>query len=944
MALQNFLLFLILFVNFLINSFVKILAWNCNSIRPKILELCNLNQKENFDIICLSETKLNNSHSLNIPGYACYREDRNCNGGGVAIFVRSNFKHTETRILTLTSLEVIGIKLQAENKVCTIFSVYKPPRNKLNRSDLNTLFSHENCIIVGDLNCNNRAWNCHYTSSDGKLLNNYCIEKSIFIAAPSDPTFFPDDPKKRPSVIDLALFKDHSRFQNIFSSATLTSNHNPIVLILNLGPIATEDKFRFDFKKADWKSFSQYIDANFNIETLDSPADIDQAINTLTTLIQTSMQLNIQKSQIKFKNNLPSNKLIEFLVKAKNRYRKSYQNTRLTYFKKLQVLTSKLINKLLYILRNSYFNKKLSLIKTSDTLWQKKKSILPRSTYIPPLLSQLPDPNGSNPCYVYSAEEKSDVLAKHFESVHRQNLDMGSQYFTRRVDRAVVDFLSTETSDYLDQNCQVTTGELLRIIKFLKPNKSPGIDNIPALCIKNLSLSCVIKLRDIANQILKLGYFPTLWKTSKVIAIAKPAKSPHRADSYRPISLLCILSKIIEKVILTRFDLFLDREKLLADEQFGFRQNRSTVGQICRIADHIISNFNVKKHTGMILLDIEKCFDTVWHNGLIYKLITTNCPKYLIFIFHSYLTNRRLRVCIDSRNSGNASFVSVDQIMDFSSKALALGHSTLSAPKPIAAGVPQGSLVGPKLYIFFTHDAPKHKYALDAAFADDTAMFTSSWRIDTIVNRLQEYSKRYHKFFTKWKIKINPGKTEAILFTRRRPIVPPNIHVFKKDVTWKKQVKYLGVFLDSKLTYSAHMMYLKKKFYAALNSLYPIFNYKSKLSTSNKLLLYKSCLRPVITYACPAWNTICKTKAKNLQVLQNNALRIALSRRRNTKISKLHEEANIPYLYDFTSKLTQNFFNKLKKSNIQVLRKLLSYRIPRKIKYKRLLHNTIISS
>ncbi|KAL1445978.1 hypothetical protein WDU94_001892 [Cyamophila willieti] len=104
----------------------------------------------------------------------------------------------------------------------------------------------------------------------------------------------------------------------------------------------------------------------------------------------------------------------------------------------------------------------------------------------------------------------------------------------------------------------------------------------------------------------------------------------------------------------------------------------------------------------------------------------------------------RLRVCIDSRNSGNASFVSVDQILATNStNTLALGHSTLSTPKRISAGVPQGSLVGPKLYIFFTHDAPKHKFVLDAAFADDTAMFTSSWRIDTIINRLKECSHRY---------------------------------------------------------------------------------------------------------------------------------------------------------------------------------------------------------
>lgn len=922
---------------------LRILGWNSNSIRYKMLELEVLNQRENFDVICLSETKLDENLNLRLPGYACYRLDRNSRGGGVAIMVKLSLRHCEIRLPHLTSLEVIGIKLFSSNKSFSIWSVYKPPKNKLKCEDLNTLFQHENAIVIGDLNCRHQMWNCLRKNTDGETLHKYCVQKSIFIAAPTDPTYIPENPRFNPSILDLALFKDHSHFYDIFSSASLGSNHNPITVTLSLTPLIRENKITFDFKNADWDSFRSFIDSNFNIDTPESKEDIDNAVNSLTSVIQKSMELNIPTKTMVLKSNIPENKLINFLIKTKNRYRKLFQRSRDVRFKKLQNITSKVINRLLYLLRNSLFNKKLSLIKSTDSLWVKKKSIIPRSKCIPPLLTG--DSSNDNHCtYAYSPEDKAEILASRFEAVHRLNLNMGTKFFTRKVEEAVSHFLSSKNIDFVD-SCAVSTHELLSIIKKLKAKKSPGIDSIPALCIKNLSLGCIVKFKNIVNQILKIGHFPTFWKISKVIAILKPGKSPHKADSYRPISLLCILSKVVEKIILTRFDSFLEHENLLSPEQFGFRTNRSTVGQIARLADHVISNFNVKKHTGMVLLDIEKCFDTVWHAGLIYKLILKKCPTYLVFIFYSYLKDRQLRVCIDTPNSSNTNFLTVESLLSNNDvSTLTLGTSVLSSPKKIAAGVPQGSLVGPKQYIFYTHDAPKVKFVQNAIFADDTGMFTSSWRVDTIINRLHTSSKKYGNYFKKWKIRVNPNKTEAIFFTRRKPLVPKSINVFNSNISWSKHVKYLGVYLDSKLTYAAHMSHIKKKFFASLNSLYPIFNYKSKLNVKNKILIYKSCLRPVITYAAAAWNTTCKTNYKNLQILQNKALRIALRKRRSTKISDLHTEAKISYLDTYISKLSSNFLKKIKTTEIPVLKPLCSYTIPFKTKYKRVMHNVIVNA
>lgn len=183
--------------------------------------------------------------------------------------------------------------------------------------------------------------------------------------------------------------------------------------------------------------------------------------------------------------------------------------------------------------------------------------------------------------------------------------------------------------------------------------------------------------------------------------------------------------------------------------------------------------------------------------------------------------------------------------------------------KIVTAGVPQGSVLGPTLFNLYINDIPKHKDVDIGLFADDTAIFASSYRTDTITNRLEAHTKRILHFFEKWKISANKAKTEAILFTKRRPILPRNIKVGNTSVSWSESVKYLGVTLDRKLTFTKHITNLSHKGNAALVSLYPLINRNSCLSTSNKLLIYKAIVRPAITYACPVWSFTCKTNTTN---------------------------------------------------------------------------------
>ena len=180
-----------------------------------------------------------------------------------------------------------------------------------------------------------------------------------------------------------------------------------------------------------------------------------------------------------------------------------------------------------------------------------------------------------------------------------------------------------------------------------------------------------MQLTYIINAILRLQHWPSQWKSAVVVPILKPNKNAKLAGSYRPISLLSAISKLVEKVVLIRLNAAQDELHIDDECQFGFRKGRSTVQQVVRIVNDVKVQYNLGKNTTMVLLDIEKAFDTVRIPGLLYKLNSLDFPTYITKIVHSFLTGRSLQVRVNNK---------------------------LSTRRDIRAGVPQGSCLSPKLY------------------------------------------------------------------------------------------------------------------------------------------------------------------------------------------------------------------------------------------------------
>ena len=408
--------------------------------------------------------------------------------------------------------------------------------------------------------------------------------------------------------------------------------------------------------------------------------------------------------------------------------------------------------------------------------------------------------------------------------------------------------------------------------------------------MKELPRSSIATLAAIYNSALRIGYYPKSWKQAIVLPISKPGKNPKEVTSYRPISLLSSLSKVFEKLIQKRLTKYLLEIRALPDEQFGFRQNYCTTHQLIRLVEQIANGFHNKQHTIGLFLDVEKAFDKVWHTGLLFKLKHLGVPFYLQDIINSFISDRTYRVKV---------------------------NSALSQTRTIRAGVPQGSALSPLLFNVYFSDIPKLGDSNLALFADDTAIYTTHADINVAKDNIEADVSCFLKWAHQWRIKINPTKTQAKIFTLCKPKFPRPLVVNNTIIPWLASdtpVKYLGVNIDSRLTWKKHIEVITSATYAKISKLYPLINFRSALNLECAMLIFKSIIRPSLTYACPVWNNTANSNIEKLQKIQNKFLRKCAKAPWFISNSQIQRELQIEPLIEHIRKNCDKFFTLLPSS------------------------------
>lgn len=881
-------------------SSISVAFWNADGLPLKRHELTEFMSYHNLDIVLVNETHLKPCQNPKIRNYDFYRVDRPGNGGGTGIYIRNSIDHYEADTPTnLSSLEANSIVVCTTNGEIRFTSVYRSPKytNKLDPDDIDALLGYSQpTIIAGDLNAKHPTWNSRNTNLAGRTLRAHLDKIGVAAHGPVDPTHYPRT-KGNPDVIDICLVKDVGASIEVFTANDLSSDHNPVLMFFNGEHEEDEAKNKF----IRWEQFSEELDALVQLNTkLDSTDDVDAAVERFTTAVHTAMTAaTVTKSKPRATHRLPQE--IEDLIKMRRRARRQWQTHRDILAKREMNRTSRQLRIALTKLHNDRWEKLLDSLNPEDnSLWRISKSLKNKKQKIPPIHGQ----NG----LAYRDSEKAEAFAQSLEDQFSPNYDHLDEDHVTMVSRTVRQYINTQQPD--DNLVEFATpAEIADILQHAKVKKASGPDRIPNMALRHFGKKAVLAMCEIINAAMRLCHFPAEWKKADVVVIPKEGKNRTFPQNYRPISLLSNLAKVFEKIILKRLQTAVDAIDAIPDEQHGFRQGHSTCHQLLRVVEHITYGFNWKLSTGALLLDVSKAFDRVWHKGLIFKMIVLNLPANLILLINSYLQGRTFKVKLGS---------------------------IFSKEYQIRSGVPQGSLLGPLLYIIFGYDMPKPPGTLLAQYADDTGILVSAKQPHAVRFKLQKAADKLEEWFSKWRVAINGTKSTALFCSRTQRYHGEPIKMFGEEVPWAETAKYLGVVLDRRLNWTRHFEHIKKRITAAKANLYPLLNRRSVLSPKNKLRLYTSTLRPILTYAAPVWAYgLNNTTKQRMQAVQNICLRQAVDAPSYVRNTTLHQDLHIPYVHDYVTKLAADFLEKAATHPNASVRTALAYQPEEAVRHPR---------
>ena len=412
--------------------------------------------------------------------------------------------------------------------------------------------------------------------------------------------------------------------------------------------------------------------------------------------------------------------------------------------------------------------------------------------------------------------------------------------------------------------------EVLSILKELKSKNSAGHDTISTKFIKDIGPSICAPLSIIINRSLETGVMPDTLKIAKVIPIYK-AKSHDEFSNYRPISLLPSISKIVEKIIHKRLSLFLEQNNILYSNQYGFRAKRSTIDAITKLTTDVAISLEEKESVLAVFLDLSKAFDTIDHAILLNKLEFYGIRGQALEWFHSYLYDRKQFVHYNGEDSDM---------------------------KTIRCGVPQGSVLGPLLFIIYTNDLPDIlQMSTSILFADDTTIYQSSTNIPDLYSNMNIELNNLTDWFGANKLSLNISKTNYMLFSNVLANNSNNMELKLGNTIISKcnNVKFLGVYIDSKLKWDEHINRTKLKI---SKSFFALNKTKHILPRKNLISLYYTLVYPHLMYGITLWGAAYDIYINKLCVAQKKIIRIIAGAQYNAHTDPLFKKFNILKLSD----------------------------------------------
>lgn len=840
---------------------LKIATWNIDGLSAKIKEAEVLINEHKLDILLISETHLTNKNQIRIPNYNIYTTNHpdGTAHGGTAVIIRSSISHHELPHFRSHHIQATTISVQDKNGNFNVSSVYCQPKPKINKDMFSQFFQTlgKRFIAGGDWNAKHIHWGSRLTTTRGKELKACLDMKHLVTLSTAEPTHWPGDPKKLPDTIDFFITAGLSRLNfQIESCLDGSSNHVPVILTMSALVMHRENRNYIYNKHTDWNSFRDLVETKLDLKIcLKTPDDIEDAALNFFHIIQEACWM-CTPYHVTTQKNKPVPQEIRAKILEKRKLRRIWQTSRHPADKSK---LNKAIVELKQIIQNCSNEllqtqlEGLSATKSTNySLWKVTKQHDRPQKSKPPL-------KHSTLGWVRSSQEKAEAFAKHLAVVFTPNAASS--------DSEDKDINLVMSQDFqLDMPLKHTSPkEIAQQIYRLENGKSPGFDKIDKKILTELPRKGIIYLTALFNAVIRTGYFPSVWKIAEITMIHKDGKPPNEITSYRPISLLPVVSKLFEKVILRRITPVLTERSVIPKHQFGFRKQHATTEQVHRVCSTIRCALEEKEYCAAAFLDVQQAFDRVWHTGLLCK-IKMLLPHSFFHIIKSYIEDRIFYV---------------------------KEEDSMSQFYEINAGVPQGSVLGPILYSIFTSDLPQSKGVTTATYADDTAILASDKIPEKASLNLQESLNDIHKWLEKWRIRASATKSVQITFTLRKGNCPP-VKLGETELPHHDTVKYLGMHLDRRLTWQKHLKTKRDEINLKYRNLNWLLGRNSRLSVENKLLVYKTVLKPVWSYGIQLWGSAAISNVNIIQRVQNAILRAIGKAPWFIRISELHEHLGIP--------------------------------------------------
>ena len=847
--------------------------------------------KHNFQIIGLTEHKIRKDIdpvvNIDIEGYRPFiYNPTETTHGGTGFYISNSLNYKRRDDLNFNSkgdFESTFIEIIIPNKKNIIVGcVYRHPSSKISISDftaqyieplLNTISTEDKlCSIMGDFNIDLLKRDRHENISEfHNLLNSYFF--APYVMQPTRLT--------SKTLID-NIFVNSVEYQSYSGNITIQLSDHCFQFVLFEGffkeilpkkvniyernfKFFNEREFGNQLVNLDWDSILCLNDNDPNVST-------SNLYNSITYLLDEFAPFRkIAKKELKLKSKPWINGDILSKMEERDKLLHKYriakdENLKSIIYDNYKVVRN-LVTKLKRDAKIAYYKEFFETHKEkSSDIWKGIKSIVRINSTSRKDITLL-DFNGKN---VTDPKLISNIFNNFFVNIG-PNLD-------RKISKSKIDFRVYLKNIKLNKTFflnPTTSQEILDIINSLDNKKSIGPNSIPVFIIKLYQNFFSENLSKIINLSFITGIFPDLCKLAKVIPLFKK-DNEMLCENYRPISLLPIFSKIFEKAIYTRMYEFLTKNDLLYNRQFGFRSNHSTSHALTSLTEGIKSDIDKGLLTAGIFIDLQKAFDTVNHKILGEKLIHYGFRGLSHKLLVSFLENRKQFVSIKGFDSETCS---------------------------IMCGVPQGSTLGPLLFLLYIND---FRYSLkkttSSHFADDTCIIyanqTSSNKIKTLETILNTELKCAVDWLKANRLSLNVKKSKLLIFHSKRKKIDYESFSIKlggSKLTPVKNVKYLGVMIDNFLSWDDHIIDLSKALSRSNGILAKLRHYIPKKSL---LTVYYAIFHSKLLYGSLVWSQSTSANINKIVILQKKCLRIMNFADFNSHTNDLFKDCQIPKVND----------------------------------------------